>query len=793
MSITELECFVPIIHQRVVGGITSYPLRFLNREYLLAIGVSHTCGESRVRLGIIGDFHNELVMVVRVVCTGLVGILGVTDVTQCVEVPLCILELSVSREVAIVLTNEYNTVDKLHSSLCVRVTLCADRSVREITMVSLCEQGVVGILGRSNVNLDIEQSIRNGSSCQSDLTSTIGILGTITHSQLGDVGRIICAVLVGVITVEAHIDIQVSTCVTIFVRGSTLSRVVAVTGCPVVKCGIAVSMNTLNSCVLNHLFLVLREIRSINLDDFQVRTGFGNELGSECVVLVVNLTLVISLEHCLRVTSISDVVRQNVIIAQHRCVRLHTINMNITVGRTNSDRHSISSILVQTMRCVIQQRSVAGAVFVAHNQSSSFGVLCVNGVDRVIKFDDVVLAVRHIQRISTSTTGHQICRVGIHSETDRCFTSNTRQECCINISYIGYLENCSKCGTRYACILSKQLIVDICFCASLDAEILVAIGIKLITTVNPVKVVGNTHCNTCVLIDPQTAITGVRQTNGVKVKCQVGGDRSDINTQLLNVHNNSHRCVLAGNHEGVVADVVGLICPGISGAGQCLGGHSRTVCCVRYSRRTCCGVKDIVHDVGGVVLSCSNLAVVVISVDTADYRHGRFLVVPNDVLEDVGGLDVHTVDRSCDVTLKQMRTVCLCRQGVRLQCTRSRGDNRVKLNTVQDEMHRLCNGAIRCVCEVHGLVSRVCNLVAESRLQAYIDNLNSPSLHDCTTTVVNDGQGQFLRTNANEVCDIKGIGALDTRTCADNSSAELPSVSTVNFLTVGVGGRITVL
>ena len=62
-------------------------------------------------------------------------------------------------------------------------------------------------------------------------------------------------------------------------------------------------------------------------------------------------------------------------------------------------------------------------------------------------------------------------------------------------------------------------------------------------------------------------------------------------------------------------------------------------------------------------------------------------------------------------------------------------------------MNGLVDGAIRCVCERHISADGVGISVAERRLQANIDNLNSPRLNAYASALVSDRQGELLSTD----------------------------------------------
>ena len=77
-------------------------------------------------------------------------------------------------------------------------------------------------------------------------------------------------------------------------------------------------------------------------------------------------------------------------------------------------------------------------------------------------------------------------------------------------------------------------------------------------------------------------------------------------------------------------------------------------------RCACIRVEYIVNDVCSVVLLRRNLAVMVVSINTANNGDIGLVVKPNNILKDVVGFDIDIIYSCSNIALEQVSAVCLC-------------------------------------------------------------------------------------------------------------------------------------
>ena len=140
------------------------------------------------------------------------------------------------------------------------------------------------------------------------------------------------------------------------------------------------------------------------------------------------------------------------------------------------------------MSCVIEHRSQTNTVFVAHNKRGGVGVIRIEGIDIELELNNVFLTVGDIELADARL---KISGVRSHRKSDRSRVCHTGQERCVRLFNIRGLENALEFGTVNAGILLKHLIAECRGCTCLNAEVLIAVFIKMISAVRPVKVVGH--------------------------------------------------------------------------------------------------------------------------------------------------------------------------------------------------------------------------------------------------------------------------------------------------------------
>ena len=117
--------------------------------------------EPAVRQRVVGYFNDKFSKICRVRYTGVVGLLGIADVADAIEVPSGILEFTVGRKIRVVLSYEDHAVLEFHGVLFPGILFLSGCLVRDIVVVPLLKQRIVGVFRGCNIDLDVEPVVGN--------------------------------------------------------------------------------------------------------------------------------------------------------------------------------------------------------------------------------------------------------------------------------------------------------------------------------------------------------------------------------------------------------------------------------------------------------------------------------------------------------------------------------------------------------------------------------------------------------------------------------------------------------
>ena len=462
--------------------------------------------------------------------------------------------------------------------------------------------------------------------------------------------------------------------------------------------------------------------------------------------------------------------------------------MHVAVVRADRDRHRRE--LVQQVAGIVRvhDRPRGDAVLVAHDERVRVLVVRVDRIDVVLELDDIVLAVRGLERVGRSRY-ERLVRHHLQAGLVQRIGRKAGQEYSILIADVRGLEHDLELSAVLLRVCAEQVMGDVRSGAALHAEELVPVRVRLIPAILPVEVLGNSQLHVAVFgILPQPVRAAVRHTGRVEIEREVRCDRSDGVAELLDVHLDGERGRAAGDRQHVYGHNVRLVRPYVAGSRQMQRVHKRAVDAEFNGRVLGPRVVHDVRDRGRVVLTRRNRAEVVEPVDTPDDRRVQRGVVPDDVLEDVICLDVRAVHDSGDPALQKVRPVCLGRDGVRLQDAGCVRGHRRQLDAVQLEMHDLRDRAVGRVCEVHGTANGVRVPIRERGLKPHVYDLDGPRLHVCAATVVCDIQDELLGADGAVIGHIERVPAMLQSAAHDDGGSHLQRIRAVNGLFVAVHG-----
>ena len=182
--------------------------------------------------------------------------------------PVGIRKFTVLRDVSVVFAYKDNAVYKLHTVLALRVILHSHRFIREIVIVPLLQERIVGVFRGSDIDLDVEPVVGDGVSRKTYFTRSIAETSSVTENQLGHIRCVQRDFAYNLIlTVCAHDNIDVSSCIAVFVGCSTLTGVIAVNELPVIEDCVSALVNALNIRILYIVFLVIRKVGAVDFDN----------------------------------------------------------------------------------------------------------------------------------------------------------------------------------------------------------------------------------------------------------------------------------------------------------------------------------------------------------------------------------------------------------------------------------------------------------------------------------------------------------------------------------------------
>ena len=279
--------------------------------------------EASLCIGIVVDLDDNFLVVVRVHTHRIAILFGISKIAASIEVPLTILKDSCI--IGIGLLNKHNTGIECHGVAHLRIILLCLTNIRVELVKLICQQSVICILRRGNVDFDVKILFTNTIFCKCILaTSAVVTKGKATRA----------------------ININISARLTVCVRASALSFMGASSG-PIVFHSAAILINVLDGRIWNFVLLAGRKGRSRNFDNAQVWAFFSQQVRVQFATHVRNVVAGIALNHFLCVLRIGNKVVEDLIIRQVHHVRLHAVNLHITIRRTNrdADRRSLCKIV----------------------------------------------------------------------------------------------------------------------------------------------------------------------------------------------------------------------------------------------------------------------------------------------------------------------------------------------------------------------------------------------------------------------------------------------------------------
>ena len=621
--------------------------------------------------------------------------------------PVGVHKLGMSRHIGVGFLQEQNRRNEFHCILDSRVSLLCRRDIRQEVGVTLCKQSVVYILGRCNINLQIEEVIGNGCSGQRNLTGIalpVGnglsscVFSAVAKSYLGHIACLCINLVAGLMhTVCVKQEVDISSRVTVVVRGCTLTAVVSVFKQPVIVIRVAGvnlaarSMNT-SKLRLNESLLRCGEVVCFKHQHLNIGNDGGESLGVEdaartvrgvlvLLIVVVDAVAVVTSQHSGGVSGVSNEVLHNLFGVQRGRVNLHTVDSYIAGGRTNHER--LGAVLIESVVAVIDERLAGNTIFIRHNESLSGFVFSIDGLDVDVQLNNIFFAVGHMQICIgsgdgllavlaldigvRSTVGFQPTFVNAELNTHIGGLSSAihlggglldiGQPDSVFILNILSHKDKLHFGTTNAGVgfktASEHQVVKCYMSTCFNQEVGVSICVDLITAVCPVKVGRRNHrvCSVC----PLSVCGVVGHSSRVEVDLKVCLDGVYINAQSLHINQDGNTGVADLDYELVQSNFVRLEVPSVIGRCSGVSADQFTIDISLDSGRTGRRVEYIIGDDSGVILTGINsaghlvivlscLAVVIATIDTADNRSVGIFVIPDNVLENVVGCNIDIAD-----------------------------------------------------------------------------------------------------------------------------------------------------
>ena len=394
--------------------------------------------------------------------------------------PLTILEDSCVCGVG--LLNKHNTGIECHGVAHLRIILLCLTNIWIELVKLICQQSIVCILRRGNIDFDVKIFLTNAVFCKCILTASAFITkGKATRT----------------------IDINITTGFTICVRTSALSLVRA-SSSPVVFHSTAIFINVLNSRVRHFILLTSRKSRSGDLDNAQVWALLSQQVRIQLAAHVRNIIAGVALNHFLCILCVCNKVVEDLVVCQVHHVGLHTVNQYVTIRRTN--RNAYRRSLCEVIACVIQFNTAGNTV----QPQNHFFVLTIRQ-NIELKLHKVIFAGG---QGNTVLFAGQRDLLRLNIQTNAAIQAS--QCCSIVVLDIRSLKHKLKVLTQLLCVITKQLITDICSCTSFHTEVGIAIFVQLITAIRPVKVI--TDSKSIIAISPQTSLVRVGLACRIKVE-----------------------------------------------------------------------------------------------------------------------------------------------------------------------------------------------------------------------------------------------------------------------------------
>ena len=288
---------------------------------------------------------------------------------------------------------------------------------------------------------------------------------------------------------------------------------------PVVFHSAAILVNVLDGRIRNFVLLAGRKSRSRDFDNTQVWTLFSQKVRVQFATHVRNVVAGVALNHFLCVLRIGNKVVEDLIIRQIHQVRLHAVNLHITIRRTdrNTDRRSLCKVVA----CIVQLNAAGDTI----QPQNHFPILTIwQNIE--LELHEIIFTGRQFNRVLLTGQCDFLC-LNIQANT----AIQTGQCRSIVVLDVCSLKHKLEILAQLFRIVAKELIADSCGCACFNTEVGIAIFVQLITAIRPVKIIADSQ--TVIAIRPQSSFVCVRLARRVEIKCQIRLDRLNGNTKLL--------------------------------------------------------------------------------------------------------------------------------------------------------------------------------------------------------------------------------------------------------------------
>ena len=310
---------------------------------------------------------------------------------------------------------------------------------------------------------------------------------------------------------------------------------------PVIFSSTTIFIDLLDSSSSNFVLLAGCKCWCRNFNNTKVWAFFSQNIRIQFSANIRNIVTIIPLDHFFCIFSIRNKVIQNLIICKIHHIRLHTINLHITIRRSNCNTNR--RCLCKIITGIIQFHAAWDTIQPQHH----FLKLAIR---KNIKFKlhKIIFTGGQFNTVLL-TCQRDLLRLNIHTYA----AIQTGECCCIIILYICGFENQLKILTKFFGIVTEQLIIDGCACACFNTEISVTITVNLISAISPVKIITNAHAG--VSIGPKTIAVSIGFTCWVKIKCQICLYRLDCNTKILNRNRYPLFHSIANNFQNMISNI----------------------------------------------------------------------------------------------------------------------------------------------------------------------------------------------------------------------------------------------